>query len=471
MAHEVVIVGGGIGGLTAGALLAARGVDVCLIEKESRVGGCVTSFEKFNYTFEPGMGLYSSWQAGEIHQRVFAELPVAAPEVRKLSPAYVVRLPDQSDIAVVEDTEELADTVRARFPECADEAIGFYRGIERLSKAHCGSQRPPLSTTASKLGNTSPRFRRFIDAQLQIFAQGDSESCAYSDAIFPLTAPLRGLYAISGGASALADELATSIKKSGGMVRTDTTVLRLAYDASGRATGVDLMTGETVGATRAIISNLTVWDTYGKLVGLSKTPNDIRSRLKQHSGWGAYLLFVGMDDEASVRLLADRILGVTDWQEGQAYDPEQVQFTLAAAPEWDRRAPEGKRAVTISTVTEASQWFAFHEDESDLEAQDQAALESWWMKLHSLLPELGSGVEVINTMTPRDYYQHTRRKLGMVNGINRDGSTLTADPFMHRTRLPNLFMVGDTVFPGHGVASVTQSGLIVANEIAPSLKG
>ena len=54
MAHEVVVVGGGIGGLTAAALLAARGVNVCLLEKESRGGGCAVTFERFGYTFEAG---------------------------------------------------------------------------------------------------------------------------------------------------------------------------------------------------------------------------------------------------------------------------------------------------------------------------------------------------------------------------------------------------------------------------------
>jgi phytoene dehydrogenase-like protein len=93
MECEVVVVGGGIGGLTVAALLAARGVDVCLLERESRVGGCVTSFEKFGYSFEPGYGLYHSWRPNEVHHRVFAELPVEPPEVRLLEPGYLVRLP------------------------------------------------------------------------------------------------------------------------------------------------------------------------------------------------------------------------------------------------------------------------------------------------------------------------------------------------------------------------------------------
>src|SRR3954463_7538175 len=100
MAYEVVVVGGGMGGLTAAALLAARGVRVCLLEKEARGGGCAVTFERFGYTFEAGASLYASWQPGEIHARVFAELPVEPPEVRPAAPAYVVRLPDGVDVRV-----------------------------------------------------------------------------------------------------------------------------------------------------------------------------------------------------------------------------------------------------------------------------------------------------------------------------------------------------------------------------------
>ena len=62
------------------------------------VGGCAASFDKFDYIFDQSYGLYSSWEANEIHQRIFAELPVEPPEVQALDPAYVVRLPDQSQI-------------------------------------------------------------------------------------------------------------------------------------------------------------------------------------------------------------------------------------------------------------------------------------------------------------------------------------------------------------------------------------
>src|SRR5882757_9927418 len=123
---EVVVVGGGIGGLTVAALLAQRGVDVCLLEREATVGGCAASFEKFGYSFEQGYGLFSGWKPDEIHDRVFSELPVDAPEVRPWEPGYLVRLPDQSEIALVSDQEQFEISLRRIFPECADHATAFY---------------------------------------------------------------------------------------------------------------------------------------------------------------------------------------------------------------------------------------------------------------------------------------------------------------------------------------------------------
>jgi len=174
-----------------------------------------------------------------------------------------------------------------------------------------------------------------------------------------------------------------------------------------------------------------------------------------------------MDEEAARRLPAEQMLALTNRDEGRTFDPEQAQFMFSVAPAWDKRAPSGKRAVTVSTFTEAAQWFTFHEDETAHEAQDQAALESCWGHIHAAMPELGAGVEVIETATPRTFYEETRRKLGMVGGVGQSLDAFGANSPTHSTAIPNLYMVGDTTFPGNGVAAVTHSALIVANEIAP----
>jgi phytoene dehydrogenase-like protein len=245
------------------------------------------------------------------------------------------------------------------------------------------------------------------------------------------------------------------------------TALRLTTDQSGRARGVELLTGETVEASRAIVSNLTVWDTYGKLVGLNGTPTEIKQRLSKLTGWGAYLVFLGIDEEVAEKLTSNTFVTLSDWQLDTEFDPEETFMAISCAPAPCNRAPTGKRAVTISTFTEPTQWFSYHEDEAELEEKDSRALNSVWNRLQRTLPELGSEMEVIETMTPREYYDLTRRKLGMVGGMGQSVDVFGTASFSHQTSIPNLFMVGDSTFPGNGVAAVSQSALIVANEIAP----
>src|SRR5256714_4290153 len=245
MAYDVVVVGGGIGGLTTAALLAARGVGVCLVERESRAGGCASTVEHSGHSFETCAGLYASWQPGEIHGRVFDELPVEPPRVREVSPAYTVRLAGGEDVHVGGGLEEFNAILRASFPECAEAAVAFYREatqvadalqraalhipalatVSKLRRIRLAASEPRLAprilaaqgdTAARRLVGTSPRFRRFVDAQLQIFAQVPSDECAHLYAAVALAQPLRGMYAIGGGAQSLPHPLVEIIKSTAG---------------------------------------------------------------------------------------------------------------------------------------------------------------------------------------------------------------------------------------------------------------
>ncbi len=407
-----------------------------------------------------------------------------------------MRLPDGRDVRVGGPAEEFYESLREAFPECAGAAVKFYREasevadalrraarrapalaeVSRLRLLKLAAAEPRLAprvlaaradAAAKHLEGTSARFRHFIDAQLQLYAQTPSDSCAYLYAAVALTEPLRGMHALRGGGRALADALAKSIKKSGGTVRLDTTALKLAFDASGRAAGVTLLSGETIGTTRAVVSNLTVWDTYGKLVGAERTPAELRARLKQLKGWGAYQIFVSLDEDAARRLPSDKVLAPGGRGEGEEFDAESGLFMLNAAPAWDARAPEGRRAATVNAFADAEQWFSFHSDESEHEEQDARTLEALWSRVHAALPELGAGAEVFETATPRTFYERTRRRLGMVGGVGQSLDAFGANAPTHRTHVSNLLMVGDTVFPGNGVAAVTHSALVAADELAP----
>jgi phytoene dehydrogenase-like protein len=364
MAYDVVVVGGGIGGLTVAALLAARGVKTCLLERNSQVGGCVARVEFAGHDFEPGMGLYTSFAPGEIYDRVFSELPIQLPQTSLLP------------------------------------------GNEKL-------------------------------------------------------------YSIEGGPASIAERLADSIRNSGGTLRLNSPVLRLAYEQSAqvqRAAGVDLLSGETVIAREAIISNLTVWDTYGKLIGLNRTPLETKKLLKALQGRGAYVVYASLEESALARL------------PGERFCIEEFTVAVAAAGS----APPGKRAVTLMTDTDPADWFAFQASEEEYEERDQAALEQFWTRLHSALPALGADIEIIETANPRTFYDLTRRKLGMVLGIEPSPESLT-DPKTHHlvsvdvtshieslghdTALPNVFMVGDTVTSAARLDAVVESALALANRL------
>jgi phytoene dehydrogenase-like protein len=357
--YDVVVVGGGIGGLTAGALLSARGLKTCLLERQSQVGGCIARVEFSGYDFEPGMGLYTSFGAGEVYDTLFSQLPVAAPEVSLLTAAYMLRRADGSDVQIATDD----------------------------------------------------------------------------------------LYSIAGGPAALAERLAESIKQSSGNLRLNSPVLRLAYDASGQAVGVDLLSGEKVLATKAIVSNLTIWDTYGKLVGLNRTPAEIKKRLRELRGTGVYIVYAGIEESAVARLPAERM----------RVEDSEGEFTLAISS--SEIAPPGKRGVTFTTRTEVDSWFAYQASEEDYEEWDQDALAYFWNRLHAALPELGSDIEVIETANPRTYYDSTRRKLGMVLGVE------DAVALGHQTSLPNVFMVGDTVSSEAKLDAVVQSAISLQDSI------
>jgi phytoene dehydrogenase-like protein len=220
-----------------------------------------------------------------------------------------------------------------------------------------------------------------------------------------------------------------------------------------------------VSASRTIVSNLTLWDTYGKLIGLHNTPSEIRKSLTNLRTWGVYLLYLGMSEAAATRIPNNHILAVTDWQQDVSYDPEVSPFMFAAAPEADKRAPQGMRAVTMLTFSDVDQWFTYQENEEQNEEKDQSVLGIWWRRLHQALPELGGDIEVIDTATPRTIYELTRRKLGMVGGLAGTSTVFDSNVMNCQTSLPNVFRVGDTTSLGGGIAAVSHAARLLANRL------
>ena len=60
MNADIIIIGGGLGGLTTGALLAKEGLRVIVLEKNAVIGGGLQTFRRGNIEFETGM--HCGWQ-------------------------------------------------------------------------------------------------------------------------------------------------------------------------------------------------------------------------------------------------------------------------------------------------------------------------------------------------------------------------------------------------------------------------
>src|SRR5215213_3062766 len=164
-------------------------------------------------------------------------------------------------------------------------------------------------------------------------------------------------------------------------------------------------------------------------------------------GTGVYVVYAGIQKPAVTRLPAERM----------RVEDSEGEFNLAFSS--SGIAPPGKRAVTFTTRTEIDSWFAYQSSEEDYEEWDQDALAHFWSRLHAALPELGGDLEVIETANPRTYYDSTRRKLGMVMGI--DGAVEVG----HKTSVANVFMVGDTMIAEARLDAVVESAMSLAELI------
>ena len=71
MKYDVVIIGTGLAGLLCGYVLSKEGFNVCVLDRNDRVGGMMQSFVRNGVVFNAGLNYTESLGKGEVLHRYF----------------------------------------------------------------------------------------------------------------------------------------------------------------------------------------------------------------------------------------------------------------------------------------------------------------------------------------------------------------------------------------------------------------
>jgi C-3',4' desaturase CrtD len=487
--NRVVIIGAGVGGLTTAAVLAKAGLDIKVLEAHIYPGGCAGTFYHQGYRFDAGATLAGGFYPGGPMDFVARATGVETWNTRRSNPAMVVHLPDGTAIPRWSDERRW----QARRSTFGREGEAFFRwqettadalwslalrglpwppqspseGVALLKKAITWAAENPVRhlrpglladafrPASAHLPKTSENLRLFIDAQLLISAQTTSTKANALYAASALDLPRRGAVQIEGGMGAISDQLAKALERHGGRLHLRKREPRV--DATSTKTyRIEVERGDAFEAD-AVVFNLPPWNIRNLLD--APLPPTLR-RLPPHPdrGWGAFMIYLGIDDAAIPEGFADhhQVLKGRPLAEGQS-------IFLSINPPWDHaRAPMGKRAVTISTHTRLEPWWqASEEGPASLARRRQQMQSKMLESVGRLLPGIHGHTDLLLDATPITFSYFTGRERGWVGGFPQVNLFQAMPPRLSQ----QVWMVGDSIFPGQSTAAVALGGLRVARSI------
>ncbi len=133
----------------------------------------------------------------------------------------------------------------------------------------------------------------------------------------------------------------------------------------------------------------------------------------------------------------------------------------------ETRAPAGMVPVTLSTHTAVEPWWQLRNGDSEAAYLEQRAcyVDRMLATAEKAIPQLRQAIVLCKPATPVTFQFYTRRPLGMVGGFPQ---TSIFDARGPQTGIGNLWLVGDSIFPGQSTAGVTLGGMRVARDVLAS---
>lgn len=505
---DAVVIGSGMGALTAAAHLVSLGASVKVLERYLIPGGSSGTFVRDGFRFDVGASMIFGFGEKGYTNLLTRALDCVGKKLQTVKDPVQVRyhLPDQLDVRVYRDYERFMQEMEEKFPGEGKGIRKFYghcwsvfdslnamplRSLEEpryLLDVFVKHPRACLNLLRYITRNTGDFVDKYIkDETLKKFIDMEcfSWSVAGADKSPMINAGMvfsdrhyGGINYPVGGVGRIAEELVNGIEQhQGSSVEYGKRVTDILFDENGKACGVKLAKGQVIHA-KAVISNATRWDTFGEngLVEESRIP-EAEKRFREryakspsfcsaHIAVRASDLKVDMSEEGGMD--CHHII-LEDWNDFETATNAQGTLFVSIPTVLDKSvAPDGMHIFHVFTPSWMDEW----EGLSSTEYKDKkkAMLEKMVSRLEAkLFPGLSNAIEFAEVGSPRTHRRFLGREDGSYGPVAKKKlAGLLSMPF-NRTEVEGLYCVGDSTFPGQGLNATAFSGVSCGHRVAADL--
>jgi len=493
---DVVVIGSGIGGLSAAALLARYGFKVIVCESHTIAGGAAHSFERQGYYFDSGPSLHSGLSSPspnplrQVLDAIGEEVPCVQYDT------WGCWLPEGNF-----NTSVGADQFCEVLQELrGEQAVREWRNLQEMMAplASAAVALPPTAVRADwgilrtllpfapKLIQQGPQTLKLMGAfdRLRDRAIRDPFLKNWLDLLCYLLSglPANGTSAAEmafmfadwyrpnvqldyplGGSGGLVNALVRGLEKYGGTLRLGATVEEILLEGK-QAVGVRLKTGEVLRVNQAVVSNASIWDTL-KLLPSEAIPQQFRAEKESLPQCPSFMhLHLGIDGANLPEDLPCHHIIVNDWEKGVTAEQNVVLISMPSLLDASL-APAGKQV--IHAYTPASEpyhlWEGLDRRSETYQNLKEERSQVLWEALEKVIPDVRDRCEVTLVGTPLTHERFLRRHQGTYGpAINAENGFFPSA----NTPWEGLLCCGDSTFPGIGLPAVAASGAIAANTVA-----
>ncbi len=495
---DVVVIGSGVGGLCCAAMLAKYGFQVTVCESHSIAGGAAHSFERDGYKFDSGPSLYSGLSHSPSNNPLRQVLDAIEEDIEWVNyDVWGCRLPEGDFDAYVgadhfcevlaklrgqnavnqwrklqAEMKPLAEAVNAmpsvamRFDWGAGISLGKYLPATLWHLPNILRLTGSFSNIMD--GIVRDKFvRNWLDLLCFLLSGLPASGTVAAEMAFMFAEwykPGVKLDYPVGGSGAIVDALVRGVTKRGGKLLYNAHVKEVLVE-NNRAVGVRLRNGKEIKATKAVVSNASIWDTM-PLLPQGALPKSFAAEREATPECESFMhLHLGIDAAGLPDDLQCHYIIVNDWDKGVSAPQNVVVVSIPSVLD-PSLAPTGKHTIHVYTPGNEpySIWQGMDRRSETYARQKQARAAIMWQGLERIIPDLRDRTEVSLVGTPLTHQRYLRRHHGSYGPAIQAGKALFPGS---TTPLSGLLCCGDSTFPGIGIPAVAASGTIAANTIAP----